>query len=342
MGDRPAHTSTAGWRARSSCPTRSRRERLAATAPRARCARYAGLKEEYYLADFEPDEAVLARARRSTARARSSSCARRRRSRSTTASRTTCSRRCSTRCAAPPSGVQAVVLPACRQQRERARARRRVHRARARDRRPVADRARRSRDLRGRHDEPRGGRARHARSTPPSQGRLGAVDERLIAEGRLRRAARRPRRSTAARARPRPPRAARAPRPATLVELLLTPVAGAPARAALSAAVERATISAMRRRIRSAAFPLHRHSLPQLAVDGALVALAYYLAFRLRFDNGAHGALRRACATRRSGGSLLGSLPVLVLRPRLPAPLALRQPARLRGGRARAGRRSCC
>jgi len=29
----------------------------------------------------------------------------------------------------------------------------------------------------------------------------------------------------------------------------------------------------MRRRIRSAAFPLHRHSLPQLAVDGALVAL---------------------------------------------------------------------
>jgi FlaA1/EpsC-like NDP-sugar epimerase len=39
----------------------------------------------------------------------------------------------------------------------------------------------------------------------------------------------------------------------------------------------------MRRRIRSAAFPVHRHSLPQLVVDGALVALAYYLAFRLRF-----------------------------------------------------------
>src|SRR3982074_3238342 len=39
----------------------------------------------------------------------------------------------------------------------------------------------------------------------------------------------------------------------------------------------------MRRRIRSAAFPVHRHSLPQLAVDGALVALAYFLAFRLRF-----------------------------------------------------------
>jgi len=40
----------------------------------------------------------------------------------------------------------------------------------------------------------------------------------------------------------------------------------------------------MRRRIRSAAFPVHRHSLPQLVVDGALVALAYYLAFRLRFS----------------------------------------------------------
>lgn len=40
----------------------------------------------------------------------------------------------------------------------------------------------------------------------------------------------------------------------------------------------------MRRRIRSAAFPLHRHSLPQLAVDGAVVALAYWLAYRLRFD----------------------------------------------------------
>ncbi len=40
----------------------------------------------------------------------------------------------------------------------------------------------------------------------------------------------------------------------------------------------------MRRRIRSAAFPVHRHSVPQLLVDGLLVALAYYLAFQLRFD----------------------------------------------------------
>jgi FlaA1/EpsC-like NDP-sugar epimerase len=40
----------------------------------------------------------------------------------------------------------------------------------------------------------------------------------------------------------------------------------------------------MRRRIRSAAFPVHRHSIPQVVVDGLLVALAYYLAFQLRFD----------------------------------------------------------
>jgi len=40
----------------------------------------------------------------------------------------------------------------------------------------------------------------------------------------------------------------------------------------------------MRRRLRSAAFPLHRHSIPQLAIDGALVAAAYYLSYRLRFD----------------------------------------------------------
>jgi FlaA1/EpsC-like NDP-sugar epimerase len=40
----------------------------------------------------------------------------------------------------------------------------------------------------------------------------------------------------------------------------------------------------MRRRIRSAALPVHRHSLLQFVVDGVLVALAYLLAFWLRFD----------------------------------------------------------
>jgi FlaA1/EpsC-like NDP-sugar epimerase len=67
----------------------------------------------------------------------------------------------------------------------------------------------------------------------------------------------------------------------------------------------------MRRRIRSAALPLHRHSLPQLAVDGALVALAYYLAFQLRFDSGPpaqYAHLREDTIW----WVLAGSLPVLV------------------------------
>jgi FlaA1/EpsC-like NDP-sugar epimerase len=46
------------------------------------------------------------------------------------------------------------------------------------------------------------------------------------------------------------------------------------------------------RRLGSAAFPFHRHSIPQMAVDGVLVALSYWLAFRLRFDNGLYGAYR--------------------------------------------------
>jgi FlaA1/EpsC-like NDP-sugar epimerase len=68
----------------------------------------------------------------------------------------------------------------------------------------------------------------------------------------------------------------------------------------------------MRRRIRSAALPLHRHSLPQLAVDGALVAIAYYLAFQLRFTTRlpAHYADLRADTI---WWVLVGSLPVLVL-----------------------------
>jgi FlaA1/EpsC-like NDP-sugar epimerase len=43
----------------------------------------------------------------------------------------------------------------------------------------------------------------------------------------------------------------------------------------------------MRRRLRSAAVPVHRHALPQIALDAGLVALAYYLSYKLRFDEGA-------------------------------------------------------
>jgi FlaA1/EpsC-like NDP-sugar epimerase len=60
----------------------------------------------------------------------------------------------------------------------------------------------------------------------------------------------------------------------------------------------------MRRRLRSATVPLHRHSLPQLGVDGVLVALAYYLAFRLRFDHGLRPPYR---------GLFLDTLPWLVV-----------------------------
>ncbi|HEY2142309.1 MAG TPA: nucleoside-diphosphate sugar epimerase/dehydratase [Solirubrobacteraceae bacterium] len=69
----------------------------------------------------------------------------------------------------------------------------------------------------------------------------------------------------------------------------------------------------MRRRIRSATLgSLHRHSLLQLAVDGALVAFAYYLAFQLRFDRGPSGSYAHL-RERTIWWVLAGSLPVLVL-----------------------------
>jgi FlaA1/EpsC-like NDP-sugar epimerase len=67
----------------------------------------------------------------------------------------------------------------------------------------------------------------------------------------------------------------------------------------------------MRRRLRSAALPLHRRSIPQLAVDGVLVALAYYLAFQLRFDNGPTGHYAEL-RERTIWWVLVGSVVVLV------------------------------
>ena len=67
----------------------------------------------------------------------------------------------------------------------------------------------------------------------------------------------------------------------------------------------------MRRKLRSAALPLHRRSIPQLAVDGVLVALAYYLAFQLRFDSGPIGHYSEL-RERTIWWVLAGSLIVLV------------------------------
>src|SRR4051812_29536707 len=63
----------------------------------------------------------------------------------------------------------------------------------------------------------------------------------------------------------------------------------------------------MRRRLLSAAFPIHRHALPQVALDAGLVALAYYLAYRLRFDGGMP-PIYRDLVTRTMAFAIIGSL----------------------------------
>jgi FlaA1/EpsC-like NDP-sugar epimerase len=69
----------------------------------------------------------------------------------------------------------------------------------------------------------------------------------------------------------------------------------------------------MRRRISSAAdFPFHRHSLPQVAVDAGLVALAYYLAYLLRFD-GKVPDLYHDLFVRTIGFVIVGSVFVFAL-----------------------------
>jgi FlaA1/EpsC-like NDP-sugar epimerase len=68
----------------------------------------------------------------------------------------------------------------------------------------------------------------------------------------------------------------------------------------------------MRRRIGSPALSLQRHSIPRLVIDGALVALAYLLAFELRFDNGPTGRYEKLFE-RTVWWVLAGSFVVLLL-----------------------------
>ncbi len=158
-GRRSSTTSTAGWRGASSYLTRFRLRAWTATARSGKLHAYPGLKEEYYLADFEPTDERSERAGARSAGARSRWSAPPRRCRCITASRTTCSDRSSPAsrarrpwsCPVPPNSGQKL------------RQARWTDRPGPRDRRPVADRPRRPCRVRRRDDEPRGGRARHAR-----------------------------------------------------------------------------------------------------------------------------------------------------------------------------------
>ena len=124
---------------------------------------YPGLKEEYYLADFEPDAGGAA--------TRSASTGARDRGRAAAARRLALSPQVEPAVPAgadrlgSDEGVQAVVLPRTEAQREYVQGLRlpSVIVPAARRRRPEPGGARRSRRLGRRDDEPRGGRARHAR-----------------------------------------------------------------------------------------------------------------------------------------------------------------------------------
>ena len=282
---RPSSTpSTAGSRGASSCPTRSRpsgSRRYGATPAKLR--RYAGLKEEYYLADFEPDRGRARRARARPRPRRSPSCARRPRSRSTTASSTRCSRRC---CERLREQAQVVVLPRTPEQRaELARAGGFVVPEHAIDAQSLIAFADLVISAGGTMN-----REAVALGTPvwtTFEGRLGAVDERADRRGPAAAArARRGRHASSARR-----QIAAGDRVRRDPEVLHGPVRERPLHAVRAAArADRlpgcAAGSAPRR------LPDPPPRLPQVALDAGLVALAYYLAYRLRFDGGGPAALR--------------------------------------------------
>ena len=165
---------------------------------------YPGLKEEYYLYDFEPDPDASSTSCSSTGSEHSSSCARRPTSRSTTGARTRSSRACSTYLGRE-SDVHAVVLPRSPEQRDYVRSLEPAVADRPRPRRGRAepDRARRPRRLGRRDDEPRGGGARSARvhdvrrparrrrRDAPARGAAAAADRPAGARARKRGRARR-------------------------------------------------------------------------------------------------------------------------------------------------------
>ena len=165
-------------------------ERLDRYGAKGKVRAYAGLKEEYYLADFEPDPAVLGESGPRSEHGRSSWCARRRRCRCTTASRTICSPGARSSAPGRRDGWGAAGGAAARRRPARgAGTRCRVS--------CVPEQAIDAQSLIAYADLviSAGGtmnREAVALGTPvytTFEGRLGAVDERLIEEGRLRKLA---------------------------------------------------------------------------------------------------------------------------------------------------------
>ena len=171
------------WRPR---PSRSTACGGSVPAPR-KVVRYPGIKEEYALAAFEPDPGVPAAARRAPGRHPGRAAARRRSSRCTTAWRTRCSTTCCAGCPPHPD-VDTVVLPRYPSQGT-------AVRALGLERVLVPEHAIDAQSLVAAADlvVSAGGtmnREAVVLGTPVYTGfagRMGAVDERLIREGRLRR-----------------------------------------------------------------------------------------------------------------------------------------------------------